>query len=109
MANGFSLGGGNRYIPNEKALRALLTSGQLRPVLRAAAERGKDAAEAASPVASGTYQQSFEIKGSVGWDGRASVELWNTADHALAVEYSNRRSPKAHHVLASVIDIIERG
>jgi hypothetical protein len=98
-----------RFKVDRKGLKALLKSGQLRPAARAAAERGKRAAEAASPRQSGTYARSFEIRDSKGWDGRATVDLINTAGHAAAVEFGNKLTPKAHHVLAGVIDTIENG
>ena len=97
----------HRYQRNARGMRALLRGDTFEPMCLAAAERGRAAAIARSPVDSGEYSRSFEVEPHRGWDGRTGARLINTSRKALAVEFGTKRGGKPHAVLTSVIDVVE--
>lgn len=105
---------------DEAGIRALLNGPEVAAVLTTIAEKGKAIAIGLSTefVDTGEYIASFNVRTetvrlpfsttrSPAHEVVAAI-LENTADHAAAVEYGNRRDPKAHHVLGQTLDALGR-
>ncbi|WP_289008948.1 hypothetical protein [uncultured Thermomonospora sp.] len=95
-----------RYEPNYRGVGRLMQSRQMAAMLARRAQAGKAWAESVAPVRTGEYRSSFGVssttRGTGRWSDRAAAYLYNTSDHATAVEWQNDE-----RVLGRAVDVIE--
>lgn len=73
-----------------------------------AEHKAKPYAMSISPIDSGDYVGSFEVRDqftTINRLRRVAARLYNTSRHAAIVEFGNSRSP-ARHVLAETVDYL---
>lgn len=98
---------GAEYRPDRAGWDAVALSPQILAACMAEAERGKVYAVSIAPRSGDEqgrpYAESFEVEATTVDFGRGprrvAAELRNTAPHAAAVEFGNRRTPRAQRVL----------
>lgn len=91
-----------RYEPSKSGWAAISLSPAILKACVAEANRGRVFAKAIAPRDSGEYQQSFDVDAETvmfALGPRVAATLSNTAGHAAAVEWGNRRTPHPHRVL----------
>lgn len=74
----------------------------IRPQIERKAQAGLDAARTSAPVDTGEYRDSLHLEETSG-----GYALTAGTDHALDVEYGNRRQ-QGHRVLGRAADVITR-
>lgn len=109
---------GSSFKANNAAFAAMAVGPELRAACLAIAEKAKaDAIALAADFAqTGEYLNSFEVTSTTtelrtgfGSHPVAAGVLTNVSPHAAAVEWGNKRDPKAHHVLGRVLAGLSHG
>lgn len=95
------------YEPDPYGLAEIAKSAQMGAAMVAIAKAGVAGAQSISPVVSGEYRDSFEVRPAVfraGWrnEDRSGAQIVNTAPYASAVE-------RRHKILSKVASIIGGG
>lgn len=99
------------FDPDHDGINEIARSPGVRDALIDLALRAKADAEERSAdfTDTGDYVTHFEADSdTIDWVGeypgrRGAAILKNTSDHALAVEFGNKRNDKPHHVLGNVL------
>lgn len=95
---------------NQRAFDAMAVGPDVRSACREVVEKGKAYAESISPVDSGEYRDSFEVREeTIRFAGkpRATAVLENTAKHSAAVEWGNQATRgQKHRVLGRTLDAL---
>ena len=95
-----------RYDKNIRGLGEIMKSERMAQFLESHAKRGQAFAESIAPVDTGDYVRSFGTSSSTRGTGRRADRavgyLYNTSDHAAAVEFHND-----DRVLGRTVDFIE--
>lgn len=94
-----------RYKPDHGGVARLLREERMGEAMEAYAKAGAKYAAHIAPRETGEYRDSFGTEHHVS-EKRQTAVLFNTADHAPAVEWGTFNQD-GHHVLSRTIDWIE--
>lgn len=88
-----------------RGIGEMLRSPAMQAEMLRRAEKIKARAEATAPAESGEYKASFEIESGVkhGKTSRAYALIRNTSDHAAAVEFGWKNTPR-HRTIGKALD-----
>lgn len=93
------------FEPSYRGIGDLLRSPQMQAEMLRRAEKIKGRAEATSPVETGEYAASWETSSGIKYakTSRAYARVTNTSDHAIAVEFGWKNTPR-YRTLGKAID-----